>query len=172
MRSINDRRPAAEEKQKDFIKMINKAAENHVVHKSGNRKKEYISDETYKRILNKERLKKEGRWDELEKETRDIKKIIKKEKGKFIEEKMNRNLETRDKWMGIKELKQQYTPKMYERSHWNDDKKLCSREEQAEQAAIFLEKKHWGVYLHDGDEFQLAYLTNEGIHKFYLPDKE
>ena len=112
--------------------------------KKQDKKREYISDETFNRILKKEELKKQGKWDELEKETKEIRKIIKEEKGKFIEEKMNKNLECRDKWLGIKELKQQYTPKMYERSYWNEDGKLCSKAEHAEQAAVFLKKKTMG----------------------------
>ena len=81
---------------------------------------------------------------------------------------MRKELEPRDKSLGIKELKQQYTPKMYERAYWNNDGKLCSKEEQAEQTAIFLEKKQWGDFLHEDDEFQLAYLLREEQENFYI----
>ena len=48
--------------------MINKAAENRILEKSQEKRREYISDEAFKRILEKGRLKKEGKLEEFEKE--------------------------------------------------------------------------------------------------------
>ena len=52
MKHIKDRETTAGNRQKDFIEIIKEAAENHVMQKADNRKKEYISEETYRRITN------------------------------------------------------------------------------------------------------------------------
>ena len=54
------------QKQTEFIKIINEAAQNNVEEKSQNEKRDYISEETYQRILNKEEIKKKGEWEKLE----------------------------------------------------------------------------------------------------------
>ena len=62
----------AEDKQKKFKEIINEAAETHLTPKETTKKKDYIMDETYERILNKENFKKEGKWRELETESGEI----------------------------------------------------------------------------------------------------
>ena len=93
MKDIKDSRPTVADKQIKFVEIINEAAENHISQKSDNKKKDYISDDTYKRIMNKETLKFEGKWELLEEEIKEIKKTGGGEKDKHIEERMDRNLE-------------------------------------------------------------------------------
>lgn len=156
------------EQYEQLVKYLETAAEDHIAPKHPAKKRDYISDETYEHIKNKETLKKEGRWTELEAETKELKKIIKVKKKAYIEETMSSNLDERDKWLGIKNIKQQFCPKMYERAHWNDNAKICSKEEKAEHAGSYLEHKQWGHLLHEGDEFSLEYLLNEEEPRFFV----
>ena len=105
-------------------------------------RKEWISKETWAKMKAKGKLVVEGKKEEAKTLQKNIFKMLRKDKAKFLKDQVDENLDSRNRWKGIKEQKAVFQPKRYARNDMRG--KPVPLDRRADATAGYLAKVQWG----------------------------
>ena len=121
---------------------FNSAAKMALKPKSAVIKKPWITEDTLKLIKQKHWFEQNGKWCEYKEKQKEVRKAVKTDWQRWLQEITDKDLDVRDKWLGIKYIKRKRAPKLYERA--NLEGYAINFKQHASAAADYLETKQWG----------------------------
>ena len=111
------------------------------------RKRNTWSQETENTFKDRDRARKEGKWDEAQEHNNKFRKLLRNDKAKQLMKEFEEDLDLRSKWMGLRMLREGYSQAPYHRN--NKEGRHIQMKDRAEEAAKYLSDTQWKPELTD-----------------------